>query len=169
MHLNSNEQVRKKADKITKEYRSRNADTLAKALGITIMERDDFKKQKGAYVVIERNRYIFLKSDLPEPMRSIVILHEIGHDQLHRKEAKTFHEFSLFDMTGNTMEYEANLFAAHIMLPDQEVIEYITQGYSVAQIAGMMNSDINLVALKAADLSTRGMNLRIPDHKKNFL
>jgi len=55
------------------------------------------------------------------------------------------------------------------MLPDQEVIEYIKQGYSVAQIAGMMNSDINLVALKAADLSTRGMNLRIPDHKKNFL
>jgi len=73
MHLNSNEQVRKKANKIAKEYRSRNADTLARALGITIMERNDFKKQKGAYVVIERNRYIFLKRDLPEPMRSIAV------------------------------------------------------------------------------------------------
>lgn len=90
-------------------------------------------------------------------------------NQLHRKEAKTFHEFSLFDMTTNTMEYEANLFAAHIMLPDNEVIEYIKQGYSVAQIAGMMNSDINLVALKAVDLSTRGLNLRVPEHRKDFL
>lgn len=59
-------------------------------------------------------------------------------------------------MTGNTMEYEANLSDAHIMLPDLEVIEYIKKGYSVAQIVGTTSSDTNFVALKAADLSTRG-------------
>lgn len=44
-----------------------------------------------------------------------------------------------------------DLFAAHIMLLDLEVIEHIKHGYSVAQIASILNSDINPVALKATD------------------
>ena len=168
MKLNSNEYIRKKASGIVRKHSTRNAQKLAEDLGITIIEKD-FQTQKGAYVNIERNRYIFLKSDLEEPMRSIVILHEIGHDQLHRKESKCFKEFSIFDMTGNTMEYEANLFVANVMLPEDDMIDYMKQGYTVAQIAAAMNSDINLVALKAADLSTRGLKLNLPDYKKNFL
>ena len=47
------------------------------------MERP-FAKQKGAYKVIERNRFIFIKKDLHPVMHDIVLLHEIGHDTLHR-------------------------------------------------------------------------------------
>lgn len=168
MHLNSNELIISKADRLVNHCGSRNADILASELGITIKERA-FKKQKGAYLTLARNPFIFLKRDLEEPMRSIVILHEIGHHMLHRDMAQAFHEFSIFDMSGNAMEYEANLFAAQIMLPDTEVIDYIKQGFTVAQIASAMHSDINLVALKGITLAMQGYDLQIPDHKKNFL
>ena len=168
MFLNCNDVIIQKANRIVKMTETRNAERICRDLGINLIEVP-FASQKGAYKVIERNRYIFINSTLTEPMRSIVIMHEIGHDQLHRRNAKEFHEFSIFDMTANTMEYEANLFAAQVLLPDDEVLEYIYQGYDVAQIAGTMHSDINLVALKAADLSLRGYALRPQEHKRNFL
>lgn len=168
MFLNSNDTIIRKANRIVKMTESRSAEKIARELGINLIEVP-FKTQKGAYKVIERNRYIFISSFLTEPLRSIVIMHEIGHDQLHRTKAKEFHEFSIFDMTANAMEYEANLFAAHVLLPDDEILEYIYLGYDVAQIAGTMHSDINLVALKAADLTMRGYPLRLQEHKRNFL
>ena len=132
------------------------------------MERN-FTTQKGAYIYIARNSYILLKNDLPEPMRSIVILHEIGHHMLHKDIAKSFKEFNIFDPTGNIMEYEANLFAAQVMLPDNDTVELIKQGYSVTHIAVSLNTDPNLVALKATELERWGLALNIPDFKTNFL
>lgn len=67
------------------------------------------------------------------------------------------------------MEYEANLFAAQVMLTDNETTEYIKQGYSIKLIAAAMNTDPNLVALKATNLTRRGLALKIPDFKVNFL
>lgn len=102
-------------------------------------------------------------------MRSIVILHEIGHHMLHKDIAKSFKEFNIFDPTGNIMEYEANLFAAEIMLPDHEIVDYMKQGYTATQIATAMKSDVNLISLKATDLKRRGLALNIPDFKINSL
>ena len=121
------------------------------------------------YKVIERNRYIFIKADLPPVTRNIVILHEIGHDVLHRKYAAQFQEFNIFDMANNRMEYEANLFASQISLPDDEILDYIYEGYDAAQISGMMESDINLVALKVSELIRRGYRFHGLEHKNDFL
>lgn len=37
--------------------------------------------------VLMRNRFIFVKNDLYPVMENIVLLHELGHDALHREEA----------------------------------------------------------------------------------
>ena len=168
MQLNTADSIIRAADRLLRKTESRDPEAIAEELNIRIYNAS-FQRQKGVYKIIRRNRCIFVKEDLEEPMRQIVLLHEIGHDQLHRKQASFFQEFNLFDMNCNIMEYEANLFAAQIMLPDEEVIDYIYQGYSVGQIAGAMNSDINLVALKAADLSRRGYSFRIVKHNNEFL
>ena len=168
MQLNRMDDILKKADRIVRKAGSRDPEMIAKYAGITIFEAP-FQKLKGAYKVIERTRYIFIKEDLDDVMRSIVLLHEIGHDTLHRRQASQFHEFNLFDMSVNAMEFEANLFAAQIALPDEEVIEYIMQGFDASEIARAMHSDINLVALKVSDLSRRGYAFHTPEHRKNFL
>lgn len=169
--LKHTDEAVKIADHLIRSYGTRDADRLAAALGIIVMPRH-FKHQKGVYKVISRNRYIFIKDDLHPAMRSIVLLHEIGHDQLHRKEAVSaggFQEFDIFNMADHVMEYEANMFAAQIALPDEEMLEYILGGYNVAEIARMMHSDINLVALKAADLNRRGHNLQAQEFRCDFL
>ena len=80
-----------------------------------------------------------------------------------------FQEFNIFDMSDRRMEYEANIFAAQISLPDEEILEYIWQGYDVGQIAGTMYSDINLVALKVAELNRQGYSSRLQEVRGDFL
>ena len=168
MQINQSIHIMDMANKIIKRVGSRVPDDIAEQLGIIIMPVA-FSKQKGVYKVIERNRFIFIKEDLSSELRKIVLLHEIGHDVLHRGEAKVFQEFNIFDMKNDRMEYEANCFAAEIALPDNEVLEYVEYGYDIAMIAKCMNSDINLVALKIANLNRKGYNFRLQDSKSDFL
>ncbi len=81
--------------------------------------------------------------------------------KLNTNEEK-FQEFNLFDMTTNRMEYEANLFAAQIGLDENQLWEYIIQGWDDISIARALNSDVNLVALKVSAMSRNGCKLRIP-------
>lgn len=159
------------ADHLVSKYHTRDPEELAACLRITIMERN-FRKQKGAYVIVTGNPFIFIKKDLPPYMRKMVITHEIGHDRLHRAEAEghcLFREFELFNMASSRMEYEANLMAAQILLPDREILEYIRMGYDTQQIAQAMHSDTNLVALKNDILIARGHSFRPQDHNSCFL
>lgn len=48
------------------------------------------------------------------------------------------------------MEFEANLSAAQIVPSDEGILEYIYRSYSVGQIGGEMESDINLLQAKSA-------------------
>ena len=159
----------KKARKYVRTYGTRDPERLASALGVRIHDAD-FENLKGVYKVIFRNPFIFIKKDLDPVMRKIVLLHELGHHALHRREAQIFQEFSLFtDMTVSRMEYEANLFAAEISLPDDAILDYIYQGYDAAFIAAAMDSDINLVALKVEELKRRGHSFYSLDHSNRFL
>lgn len=164
-------EIVRKANQIYRQCGTRDPYKIAKELGIEVIECP-FGSQRGAYKVIKRNRFIFLKEDLHPVMKKIVLLHEIGHDILHRKEATRtggFKEFEIFNMTDKKMEYEANIFAAQIALDDEEFLEYCERGYNTPQIASAMNSDINLVALKADTLISQGYRLRPQEHSNDFL
>ena len=67
MHISTKEAI-VKANKLVKKYGTRNADRLANELGV-IVKPLNFTKQKGVYKVIERNRFIFIKSDLDPVMQ----------------------------------------------------------------------------------------------------
>ena len=164
-------EIVKKANRLVSKLDTRNPHKIAEELGIEIVSLD-FKKQRGAYKVFMRNRFIFIKSDLHPVMEKIVLLHEIGHDSLHRDaaiRAGGFKEFNIFDMRESRMEYEANIFAAQISLPDDEILEYIEQGYDIQQIALAMDSDINWVALKTDTLIAQGYRLHHQEYHNRFL
>ena len=150
---------------------TRDPHKIADELGIEIIYCP-FKSQRGAYKVIMRNRFMFIKEDLHPVMENIVLLHELGHDSLHRDEATKaggFKEFNIFDIRDSRMEYEANVFATQIALPDDDFLELAEQGYDVQQIARAMHSDVNLVALKADTLISQGYRLRPQEYKNRFL
>lgn len=159
------------ANRMVADIGTRDPYKMVRELGIDIIPMN-FKRQHGAYKVVMRNRFIFISQNLHPVMENIVILHEIGHDTFHRDEAVkagVFKEFSIFDMRESRMEYEANIFTAQLSLDDDEILEYISQGYDVQQIARAMYSDINLVALKADALMLQGYNLRPQEYRKEFL
>lgn len=149
MYVSTSEIVQK-ANSIVAQCGTRDPLRIARDLGIEVMYYP-FNEQRGAYKVLMRNRFIFVKNDLHPVMENIVLLHELGHDALHREEATKvggFKEFEIFNMRDNRMEYEANLFAAQISLSDEDFLELAERGYDTQQIARTLNSDINLVALK---------------------
>ena len=83
MFLNRSVDIVKKARRIVKLAGGRDPEIIADYLGIIIMPCT-FSMQKGAYKVIKRKRFIFIKEDLCPELRRIVLLHEIGHDVLHQ-------------------------------------------------------------------------------------
>ena len=55
------------------------------------------------------------------------------------------------------------------MPPDGDVLPLVYEGYDVAQIAKALYSDINLVALKVAELNRQGHCFRGSDYNTRFL
>ena len=167
----STSEIVQKANHIVRLCGTRDPHKIADELGIEIIYCP-FKSQRGAYKVIMRNRFMFIKEDLHPVMENIVLLHELGHDSLHRDEATKvggFKEFNIFDIRDSRMEYEANVFATQIALPDDDFLDLAEQGYDVQQIARAMHSDVNLVALKADTLISQGYRLRPQEYKNRFL
>ena len=165
------EKLTKAADALVRRFKTRDPFEIAKGLGIEVMFCSGFESLKGMYRVIKRNRFIFINSEMSPQMQQIVCAHELGHDQLHRQLArdKGLQEFVLYDMTTKP-EYEANVMAAEILLDSKEVLDYIfNYNYTVEQIAEAMSTDINLVALKVAELKCRGYGLHEQEHKIDFL
>ena len=104
-------------------------------------------------------------------MKRLVCTHELGHALLHRSLGKSesgLMEFELFNIT-NTTEYEANLFAANLLLDETTIEELISDGYDVVQIARQLGTNVNLLLLKLQQMNDDN-RLRLPDMPdRNFL
>lgn len=162
--------IAQQAKALAARFDSRDPFAIARALGINLKYTDRFKRLKGMYFIVCDERYIALNSANAEQMNRIVCAHEIGHDQLHREFAQeqALQEFMLYDMATRP-EYEANVFAANLLLDDDTVLGYITDGYDCQQIASAMETDINLVSLKVNSLIQEGYHLQQQGHRNNFL
>lgn len=157
------------AMRLVRRFKTRNPETIAQLLGIEIIYNPDFSHLKGFYIVMNRKRYIVVNDNLDDSQKRIVLSHELGHDRLHRKLAGDagLQEFVLYDMKSRP-EYEANLFAAELLLDDAEVSSLARAGYDIEEISKMLETDINLVAIKVSGMNNRGHNFNpvIPPNKK---
>jgi len=157
--------------RLIRRYRSSDPFELADALNITVLERGDFKRQKGAFKVILNNSFIFINANMSDEMKRLVCAHELGHALLHRSLGKTqsgLMEFELFNIT-DTTEYEANLFAANLLLDDTAIESLIQDGFDVVQIARSLGTNVNLLLLKLQQMNDDN-HLHLPDMpSRNFL
>lgn len=163
-------EIQKKAAALAKKFNTTNAVVMAKKLGINVKFMD-IGTLKGLYTIIKRNRYIILNPALTPKMKNIVCAHELGHDQLHRALAKDrcLQEFLLYDMDSRP-EYEANIFAANLLLKNEDILEYInTYHYNISQIAQATGSDVNLIAIKITYLRKQGYSFTPQESNTDFL
>lgn len=151
------------AQELVDRFGTRDPFAIAGELGAHIKFVDNFVSLKGMYRVILGERYIFISNHLEERTQRIVCAHELGHDQLHRALAthSIIQEFMLYDMNSRP-EYEANLFAAALLLDDESIQECAADGCDVLQTAMRLETDINLVLIKMAQMNERGHNFNTP-------
>jgi Zn-dependent peptidase ImmA (M78 family) len=168
--LANNGEIRNLASKLIKQHCTSDPFELCKALGVEVMFMD-LGGLKGMYKYFQRNRFAAINENLDENSKKIVCAHELGHDLFHKSLAKkvVLQEFMLYDMKSRP-EYEANLFASEILLPDNEIFTFAKEGYDIQQIAGMLYTDVNLVAIKVASMNANGYELKkVMDVRADFL
>lgn len=113
----------------------------------------------GMYKILNDQPFVFYNPDLDEPLLRMVFAHELGHDYYHREAAtEGFIEYSLLDITG-AREMEANIFAAHLLLDDDEVDTLAREGYSYDQLAALCEVNANLMVIKLSEMQRRGYAL----------
>jgi len=151
-----------KVQKIINKFGTSDPFEIVKYSNIKIKYINNITNLLGMYTVIERNRFIFLNSNLEDYMLKMVLAHELGHDSLHRHLTKktSFQEYELFDIVSQP-EYEANIFAAHLLINDKDVISLLEEGYTDVEIAGILNININLLIFKMNEMNRYGANYNI--------
>lgn len=156
------EYIRGLAEKLKREAGTANPFKLCRFVGAEL-EYKDIGRLKGMYTCIQGTRFVVINENLGERERRIVCAHELGHDLLHRELAESRHlqEFMLYDMSSRP-EYEANVFACHVLLPDEEVLSAAAGGCDAAQLAEALDTDVNLVLIKIHELNRSGLGLKTP-------
>ena len=158
------------AHELIAKFDTRDPFELCKAIGVEVFYAD-LGNLKGMYKYLKKNRFAVINENLDVYTRTLVCAHELGHDILHQDLAKKIclQEFMLYDMRSRP-EYEANLFASEILLPDEKIFTLAHGGHDVEQIAKELCTDVNLVAIKVASMNTRGYRFNTIDSPKcNFL
>lgn len=149
-------------DDLYRCYKTRDPFEIARSGGIHIMLRNDFSKQKGAFAMVSRNPFIFLNGNLPDETLKIVCAHELGHALMHRDiAARPFLEFELF-ASADRLEYEANCFAASLLMDAKDIIAEAKEGLDAAQIARIHHSHVDLVLILMHLINQQGNRFSLP-------
>lgn len=164
------EYIQNVANKLIKKFDTRDPFQLCQAIGVEVFYAD-LGSLKGMYKYLKKNRFAVINENLDPYTKTLVCAHELGHDILHQNLAKKvcLLEFILYDMKSRP-EYEANLFASEILLPDDIILNLARDGYDIEQISKELCTDINLIALKVSSMNTRGYRFNNTiDAKSYFL
>ncbi len=142
-------QIKHLADDLMEKHGTCNPFELAEGMGVQVVSCPEFQNLEGMYKVILGKRFVFLNGNLKRRRARQILAHELGHDVLHREmgEDSIVQDTFLVDMTLKP-EYEANLFAAQILLPDLEVKKLLEEGNSTSQIAQRLKVEEAFVNLK---------------------
>ena len=164
-----NENIIRRARRLIRQCETNDPFRISREIGAEIVFRD-LGNLKGMYVCIKRNRYIVINQNMNAWLQKLVCAHELGHDQFHRELAANhwLHEFMIYNMNQRS-EYEANVFAAELLLNDMDIIELSDRGLDIEQIAQSLYADVNLVALKLGLLLQKGYRFRQFDYRSDFL
>jgi len=93
-----------------------------------------------------------------------LVAHELGHDRLHKEIAllKGFQEIELFDMA-QPLEYEANLFAAELLIGDDELLKLLNdKDRTFFDVARELYVPADLLDFKFRVMKHKGYRVQAP-------
>ena len=155
-----------RAKEIKRRYNESDLFRLCEDMGIRVIIHEtplSVAAFKGCSMVMSRIPIILLNSKMKETLMRVVLAHEIGHSVLHRELAaiRGFHDFDLFGMK-DQCEYEANVFAAELLLDNKEVLEVLNQDVTFFGAAKMLEVPPELLDFKFRILKHQGYTVIPP-------
>jgi len=166
-----------KAERIVKEYDTRNPYELLECIGAHLEFSYAYAPDglKGFSAIFNRVMYALVNGHLDECERRIVVGHEAAHLILHKDEilrcpGQTMKDFELYNETSR-LEYQANHFLADFLVSDEEVLDVAYgKNLSYFSTASELYMPPPLLAFKLHSMMQRGLPVRNPaDLKSNFL
>lgn len=146
--------------RLMKRFGTNDPFEICPALGIMVRFKD-LGGVKGMYTSYKRNRFILISSSLLSSEARIVCAHELAHDIFHRKLASNA---QLYDTHLNDFslkpEFEANVFAAELLISDKAVMSNIDVFTSSDALAGELGVSEPLLRLKCAVMKNRGIDIQ---------
>ena len=153
------------ADRLKRRYRETNPFKLCEAMGIKLLFRSlgtEPDSVKGFFFECKRIRTITVNADLPEIVQMFIVAHELGHAVLHRDHGlSAFQETALYDES-SVREKEANLFAAELLLDDEEVLQTLNQDNTFFSAAARLCVPAELLDFKFRIMKRKGYKLAEP-------
>lgn len=156
------------AEHILEEFGGRNIFETAENSGANVWFKD-LGGLKGFYLCENECRYIVINEDLDDIVKAVVCAHELGHDMLHRElSAGGIRENTLL-LSSNKTEREANLFAAAVLISDDEIIAETEFQPDAASLAKCLGFPKELVLYKLEMLNYKGFNFNLGEVENDFL
>jgi Zn-dependent peptidase ImmA (M78 family) len=161
------------ANRIKRKYGESNPIRLCGAMGINLTYAamgTNEKSCKGFYLYHSRCKMIVINDQIDENLQRVILAHEIGHSVLHSPLAgvAAYHDFGMFAETSG-LEYEANIFAAELLLDDKMVLEELAEN-DFFDAASILAVPPELLSFKLQLLKHNGYKIDLPmTAKGNFL
>ena len=131
--------------KIVKKYKTTNPFAICEQKNIDILYDDLEPDVRGFYQYYKRKSMVHLNCNISEEEQRIVLAHELGHAIMHKGYNCIFLSRHTY-MTKDIYEYQANKFAASLLLPDAVPKEY--QDMSTQQLAMLYRVPVEFIEMK---------------------
>ena len=136
--------IKSKVDKLVRFYKTRDPFEMVKGMN-AILVYYPLVGVRGFYKYFKRNNIIYIDESLSDFDKKFVLAHELGHMVLHRKSNAIFMDTRTCLKTSG-FEMEADLFAMHLLVSDEDVEEY--KGYTLEQLSRILGYHQKLIELR---------------------
>ncbi len=156
--------VYQKAEELIRRCGTRDPLEILRAMHVQVRFYYDLCSTKGFSRYFLRLYFVGINGSLPEAEQKIVAAHELGHIVLHSEELRTAPLFdtAVYDKRSST-EYEANLFAADLLLGDEEVMEAAGSETDLGRLCLSLGTAPGLMNFKLRSMRKRGIDIPLPD------
>ena len=163
--------IYKKVQFLLDKYGTNDPFQILREMKVVIIESDRFTKLKGFIFQSCRTIYVTINESLPIFLKHLVAAHELGHIMLHKDRLKIAPMSELqIGCTKDVTEREANLFAAELLISDDDVFKILhdfseeNNSYPYSEILK------ELLSFKLYSLKKRGQDIPVfPELNNTFL
>ena len=150
-------------NRLINKYDTRDPVELCRCLGVRVRYKDLEKSVKAYFCCFARIKSIVIDNRLSDFVKNVFLAHELGHAVLHKdvSMSKGFQELEIFDNT-SAEEYEANLFAAELLIDDDELLEIINEDNSFFGAARQLGVPAEMLDFKFRVMKRKGYRLEAP-------